>query len=73
MAQSFFLNSLYPQKFVLIHLTMYHWQPCILQFCDITKNLLQINTSSQGLLAPVAVAKFLDLVIGNSVFTATSW
>ena len=38
--QTFFHNSLYLQKYDLIHWTSYHWQPCILQFCDITKGLL---------------------------------
>ena len=38
--QTFFHYSPYSQKYVLIRLTLYHWQPCILQFCDITKGVL---------------------------------
>ena len=34
--QTFFHNSPYSQKYDLIRLTMYHWQPC-LQFCGIIK------------------------------------
>ena len=34
--QPFFLNFLYSQKYDLIRLTPYHWQPCISHFCDIT-------------------------------------
>ena len=25
---------------VIIRLTQYHWQPCILQFCDTTKGII---------------------------------
>ena len=36
-SKPFFHNFLYSQKYDLIRLTPYHWQPCISQFCDITK------------------------------------
>ena len=34
--QTFFHNTVYLQIYDLIHLTPYHWQPCILQYCGIT-------------------------------------
>ena len=40
MARKFFLNFLYWRKYDLIRLTPYHWQPCILQFCDIKKAVI---------------------------------
>ena len=52
---------------VLIRLTPHHWQSCISQVCDITKNKLYINTGSLGLKFPVAQAKFSDLVVGHSL------
>ena len=39
MHQTFFHNFLCSRKYDLIHLTSYHGQPCILQFCDITKGI----------------------------------
>ena len=36
--QTFFHNSHYFQKCDLIHLTTYHWKPCISQFCDIERH-----------------------------------
>ena len=45
-----------------MRLTANHWQPRILQFCDITKGLLYISTGGLGLQVPVAVTKFSDLV-----------
>ena len=56
--QTFFHNSSCSRKYVLIRLTPYHWQICILQFCDMTKGLSWISTGSLGLQIPVAVAKF---------------
>ena len=47
--QTFFHNFTYSQKYDLVHLTPYHRQPCILQFCYITKGV------------PV-LAKFSDLI-----------
>ena len=38
--QTIFHNYPYLQKYVLIRLTPYHWQSCILQFCNITKGVL---------------------------------
>ena len=38
--QTFFLYTPCLRKYTLIRLTSYHWQPCILQFCDITKGML---------------------------------
>ena len=35
--QTFFPQFPYSQKYVLIRLTPYHWQPYISQFCNITK------------------------------------
>ena len=67
MPQTFFHNSLYLEKDVLIRLTPYHRQPGILQFCDNTKGVPLISTGSLGLQVPVAVAKFSDLVIGYSL------
>ena len=58
MPQTFFHNYPYSQKYDLIRLTPYHWQPCISQFRDITKCL------------QVPVAKFSDLV---RLVIATSW
>ena len=40
MPQTFFHNFLYLQKYDLIRLTPYHWQPYILRFCDITKGII---------------------------------
>ena len=37
MFQTFFDNSLKSQKYDLIHLTLYLWQPCVSQLCYITK------------------------------------
>ena len=37
--QTFFHNYFNMQQYDLICLTTYHWQPCILQFCDITKGV----------------------------------
>ena len=54
-------------KNVLIRDTLYHWQPCILQFCGITKDILQSSTCSLGLYVSRVVAKFSDLVIGYSL------
>ena len=68
-----FRNSPYSRKYVLIRLTLHHWQPCILQFYDITKDVPQINTGSLGLQVTVAVAKFSNIVIGYSVPIAASW
>ena len=36
--QTFFYNSHYSWKYDVIRLTPYHWQPCISQFGDITKD-----------------------------------
>ena len=55
------------RKNVLIRLTVYHWQPCILQSCGITKDILCSSTGSLGLHASRVVAKFSDLVIDNSL------
>ena len=38
--QTFFHKTLYFRKFDLIRLTPHHWQPCISQFCDITKSII---------------------------------
>ena len=54
MPQTFFHNSPYLQKYVLIRLILYHWQ--LLQFCDITKDILQISTGSLGQQVSVAEA-----------------
>ena len=62
--QTFFHISHSSRKIILIRLTPYHWQPCISQFCDISKGLLYISTGSLGLQVLVAGAKFSDLVIG---------
>ena len=35
-----FYNFLYLLKHDLTRLTAYHWQPCISQFCDITKGII---------------------------------
>ena len=40
MPQTFFHNSPYSQKYDLICFTPYLWQPCISQFCDITKGII---------------------------------
>ena len=40
MPRTFFQNLPYLRNYVLIRLTLYHWQPCISQFCDITKGVL---------------------------------
>ena len=48
MHQTFFHNSLYSRKYFLICLTQFHWRPCILHFCEITKGLLWISTDSLG-------------------------
>ena len=40
MPQTLFHNFLYSRKYDLIRLTPYHWQPCILQFCDIKKGII---------------------------------
>ena len=39
----FFNNFLYLRKYDLICLPPYHWQPCISQFCDITKGIILQN------------------------------
>ena len=39
MLQTFFLISLYFQKYDLNRLTLYHLQSCVSQFCDITKGI----------------------------------
>ena len=67
MPQTFFPQFPYSRKYDLICLTPYHWQPCISQFCGITKGAQLISTDSLGLQVPVAVAKFSDLVIGYSL------
>ena len=54
-------------KNVLICLTQYHRQLCILQFCDITKDVLQSSTGSLGLHISGVAAKFSDLIIGYSL------
>ena len=38
--QTFFHNLLYLQKYNLMRMTLYHWQSCILQFCNITKAII---------------------------------
>ena len=38
--QTFFHNSLYFRESDLTRLIPYHWQPCILQLCDITKDII---------------------------------
>ena len=38
--QIFSHNFLNLRKYDLIHLTPYYWKPCILQFCDITKDII---------------------------------
>ena len=43
--QTFFYNSPYSRKYELIRLTPYHWQPCTLQFFDITKGMILQNFS----------------------------
>ena len=53
---------IFKNKFYIIHLTSYHWQPCILQVCNITKGVLKVRTGSLGQQVPVAVAKISDLV-----------
>ena len=60
MPETFFQNFPYSGKCDLIPLTPHYWQPCVSQFCDVTKSLLQISTASLGL--QLAVAKFSDLV-----------
>ena len=40
MPQTFFYNFLFLQTYDLIRLTPHHWQPCISQFCDITKGIV---------------------------------
>ena len=67
MPQTFFHDSPYSRKYVLLRLPPYHWQTCISQFCDIKKDLylLSISTGCQGLQVPEAAAKFSDLVIGR--------
>ena len=47
--QIFFHDSPYSRKYDLIRVTPYHWHPCISQFCNITKGLLQNSTGSLGL------------------------
>ena len=44
--QTFFQNSPYSQKFILIPLIL---QPCISQFCAITKGVLSISADGLGL------------------------
>ena len=39
MSQTFLENSRYSIKYD-IRITQYHWQPCISQFCDITKGII---------------------------------
>ena len=50
--QIFLHNSLYLQKYDLIRLTLYHWQPFVSQYCDTTKGLLPVNTGSLGRQVP---------------------
>ena len=54
-SQTFFHNSPYSRKYDFIGLTPYHWQPCILQFCDITTSqktyCWSVLIGSLGLLA----------------------
>ena len=38
--QTFSPNTPYSRKYVLICCTPRHWQPCVSQFCDITKGVL---------------------------------
>ena len=54
-------------KSILMRLTLYHWQPCILQFSGITKDILQRSTGSLGLHVFGVVAKLLNLVLGYSL------
>ena len=37
MSETFFYDSPYMQKYDVFRLTPYLWQPCISQFCEITK------------------------------------
>ena len=67
MPQTFLHNSPYLQKNVFFRLTLYHWQPCTLQLCDITKDVLWISTGSVGLHVSGVVAKFSDLIISYSL------
>ena len=39
MLQTFLHNTPHSGKYYLIRVTPHHWQPCISQFCDITKSL----------------------------------
>ena len=35
-----FFHKFYLQKYDVIRLSPYHWQPCVSQFCNITKRVL---------------------------------
>ena len=61
--QTFFHNSPYSRKYVLIRLTL---PLAILQFAILWrhKSPSVISTGNLGLQLPVAIAKFSDLVIG---------
>ena len=73
MPQTFFLNFFYSQKDDLIRLTTYHWQPCILQFCDITKsryveNPLQTKKRDYELIAVSSLTKSEYFATATSTF-----
>ena len=67
--QTFFYNSEF-SFFAKIRFNPFDSVPLatlLLQFCDITKGVLKINTGSLGLQVSVTIAKFSDLVIGYSL------
>ena len=66
MPKPFLMISLFPKN-ALICLTLYHRQPQILQFCGITKDILQRSTGSLGPHVLGIVAKFSDLILGYSL------